>query len=181
MQMQKYFGKINLILGCMFSSKTSTLISRYKRYAIGGKKCLMIKNAMDTRYDENCVATHDLVKINAMKCLDLLELDEIVKDYDVILIDEIQFFKDADKICDKWANSGHIIEASGLNGTSDRTPFDIISKLIPLVNDITFLTAVCKQTGNDAIFTKRLVSNTDVILIGGSDIYTAVDRQTYFA
>lgn len=176
----QYSGKINLILGCMFSCKTSTLISRYKRYTLGGKKCIMIKNAMDTRYDENCITTHDLIKINAIKCFDLLELNDIIKEYDVILIDEIQFFKNADLICDKWANDGHIIEASGLNGTSDRTSFDVISKLIPLVDDITFLKAVCKQTGNDATFTKRLVDSPNVILIGGSDIYTAVDRMSYF-
>lgn len=178
--MQKYSGKINLIIGCMFSSKTSTLISRYKKYSIGGKKCIMIKNGMDTRYDENCISTHDLIKMNAIKCIDLSELDNIIKDYDVILIDEIQFFKDADQICDKWANDGHIIEASGLNGTSDRKPFDIISKLIPLAENITFLTAVCQNNGNDASFTKRLVDNKNIVLIGGTDIYTAVDRKNYF-
>lgn len=177
-----YIGKINLIIGPMFSEKTSQLIRRYKRYTIGGKKCLMVKYKGDTRYDNQMVVTHDNNKVEAVLCEYLCEVDELVNDYDVICVDEVQFYKDADILCDKWACQGKIIEACGLNGTFNRTPFDIISKLVPLVDSITYLTAICKETGGDAIFSKLIINdNTGTTeIIGGSDKYISVDRKTYF-
>ena len=178
-------GEFNLILGCMFSGKTSELIRRYNRYSIGGKKCLMIKYKNDNRYDSEMVVTHDNIKANAIVCEFLYEADEIIKDYDVICIDEVQFYKDANIFCDKWAHENKIIEACGLNGTFDRKPFPMISLLIPLAEDITFYKAICKETGNDAVYSKlnfELDSNNknNNEIIGGSEKYTAVDRKTFF-
>jgi len=178
-------GQINLILGCMFAYKTSELIRRYNRYSIGGKKCIMIKYKNDVRYDSEMVVTHDNIRVNAIVCEYLFEADKIVEAYDVICIDEVQFYKDAHIFCDKWANTGKIVEVCGLNGTFERKPFKIISKLIPLAENITFLTAICKETGNDAAYS-QLNTDTNGInektseLIGGSDKYSASDRQTYF-
>src|SRR3972149_2403345 len=120
-------GSFNLILGSMFSGKTSLLISRSNRYSLAGKKCLMIKYKNDIRYDKYKVVSHDNISIKALVCEYLMEVDHIVSNYDVILIDEIQFYKDAPIFCDKWANEGKIVEACGLNGTFDRKPFEIIS------------------------------------------------------
>ena len=178
-------GQINLILGCMFAYKTSELIRRYNRYSIGGKKCIMIKYKNDVRYDSEMVVTHDNIRVNAIVCEFLFEADKIVASYDVICIDEVQFYKDAHIFCDKWANDGKIIEVCGLNGTFERKPFKIISRLIPLAENITFLTAICKETGNDAIYSQLNTDTTGINektseLIGGSDKYSASDRQTYF-
>lgn len=178
----QYTGKINLILGPMFSGKTSLLISRYRKYLIPNKKCLMVKYNGDTRYDNNKMSTHDNIKIIAFNCD---KLKNIIKpeEYDVICIDEIQFFSDACEYCEKWANMGIIVEACGLNGTFNRRPFEIISKLVPLADNITFLTAVCKFDGNDASFTKLLssdIQNDNDILIGGAELYCAVNRKYYF-
>ena len=117
-------GKVNLIIGPMYSGKTSTLLSRFRRYSIGGKKCLLVKYEGDTRYDDEMVVTHDQTKENAIKCSYLYDIEPIINKYDVICIDEIQFYKDAHIFCDKWANLGKNIEACGLNGTFDRKPFD---------------------------------------------------------
>ena len=173
-------GGINLILGCMFSSKTSTLISRYNRYSIGGKKCIMIKYKNDVRYDPFRVVTHDGIKVEAIVCNLLAEVDTKIQNYDVICVDEVQFYKDADIYLDKWANDGKIIEACGLNGDYNRKPFDVISQLIPKVENITFLKAICKNNGNDAVFSKRLINSNKQELIGGENIYEAVDRETFF-
>jgi len=184
-----YNGKINLILGCMYSGKTSELLRRYQRHTFGGKKCLMIKYKNDTRYDkENMVVTHDGIKIQGIICEFLYEANKYVINYNVICIDEIQFYKDAHIFCDIWANFGIIIEACGLSGTFNRTQFPIISKLIPLAENITFLKAVCKDTGDDATYTNIISIPSDNInidisnneLIGGIEKYNAVDRKTYF-
>ena len=181
--MQRNNGQINLIIGCMFSGKTSLLINRYNRYTIGNKKCLMIKFQRDTRYDEFQVITHDGISINAVKCEYLYELDDIVNNYNVICIDEIQFYKDAHIMCDKWANQGLIINACGLSGDFNREPFPVVSKLIAIADDIVHTKAICRTTGADAVYSKLIKcsdgTNSEE-LIGGSDMYTAVDRQTYF-
>ena len=188
--MNKTGGQINLIIGCMFSGKTSLLINRYNRYTIGNKKCLMVKFKRDTRYDAYQVITHDGLAINAIRCEYLYELDDMVTKYDVICIDEIQFYKDAHIMCDKWANQGLIINACGLSGDFNRKPFPVVSKLISLADDITHTKAVCKITGSDAIYSKLTEinnTNNEVIaldhsqeLIGGADIYSAANRISFF-
>ena len=180
--MNTYSGSINLILGPMFSSKTSELIRQYKRNILGGKKCIMIKYANDTRYSKNEVITHDGISVTAFNCKKLEEVDKIVFDYDVICIDEIQFYSDGDIYCDKWANMGKNVYACGLNGTFKRTEFPVISKLLPLVENIIFLKAVCKENGNDAVYSKLNmdITNDNIEIIGGSEKYSAVDRKTFF-
>jgi thymidine kinase len=169
----------------MFSGKTSELIRRYNRYKIGGKKCLMIKYKNDDRYDSEMVVTHDNIKVNAIVCEYLYEADNQIHKYDVICIDEVQFYKDANIFCDKWANDGKIVEACGLNGTFNRTPFPMISLLLPLAEDIVFFKAICRETGEDAVYSKLNMdldssneNNTEII--GGSEKYDSVDRKTFF-
>lgn len=173
-------GSLNLIIGPMFSGKTSTLISKYDRYRIAGKKCIMIKYIDDNRYEKDNVVTHNGIKVEAISCRYLSEVNDIIKNYDVICIDEVQFYKDAHIVCDRWANDGYIVIASGLNGNYRREPFEIISKLIPIVEDIIYLKAICIETGGDAHYSKINTKDTEEIVIGGSDKYSAVDRITYF-
>ena len=178
-------GQFNLILGPMFAEKSTQLIRRYNRYTIGDKKCIMIKYKNDDRYDQKMVVTHDNIKVDAIVCQYLFEADLIVKEYDVICIDEVQFYKDAHIFCDKWANENKIVEACGLNGTFNRKPFPIISLLIPLAENITYLTAICKETGNDAAYSQlhdnvKGITKETIELIGGIGMYSASDRQTYF-
>jgi thymidine kinase len=177
-----YDGKLHLILGCMWSEKTTSLIRQYNRYTLGGNKCLMIKYSKDTRYDESSVTTHNGVKVPALPCTYLYEADHLVNNYDVICIDEVQFYKDGHIFCDKWCNSGLTVIACGLNGTFNRTQWPVISRLIPLTENITFVTAVCKETGNDAVYSNinMVPTNGETEIIGGSELYNAVDRLTYF-
>lgn len=180
---RKFNGKLRLILGPMFSEKSTELLSRHRRYRIAGRKCFLIKYYKDDRYGNgDVIITHDGVKsdVEVYRCRHLGDADLNIGYYDVICIDEIQFFDDADIYCEKWANMGLIVEVSGLNGKYDRKPFEIISKLIPLADDITYKNAICKKTGELAPFTKRLIESKDDIIIGSNDIYEAVDRHTYF-
>lgn len=178
----QFGGSINLVLGNMFSGKTTELVKRYKRYILSGKSCIMIKYINDIRYDENMVVTHDNIKIEAIPCTLLSEVNEIVKKYDVVCIDEVQFYADAHIFCDKWANQGKIVEASGLSGTFNRTPFYVVSRLIPLAETLVMLDAICVQTGKRGSFTKLTVENITggIEIIGGADKYLPVDRKTYF-
>lgn len=174
-------GKLSLILGPMFSGKSTILLTRYRRYQIAGKKCLLIKYAKDTRYSnsEEMLVTHDQVSYKATSCHKLEEVHQLIQDYDVICIDEIQFYADAHIYCDQWANAGKIVEVCGLNGDYRRKPFEQISLLIPLADDISYITAICKATGRDASFTMRLSNEKEQEVIGSTDKYQAVSRECY--
>jgi thymidine kinase len=175
-------GKLNLIIGPMFSGKSTLLLSRYRRYKIAGKNCLLIKYAKDDRYDSNeaTIVTHDKISYRAIACLRLADLDQYINDFDVICIDEIQFYPDAAIYCDKWANRGKIIEVSGLSGDYKRKPFEQISLLIPLADDIEHVKAVCRASGLDAPFSKRISKEEEQEVIGGEDKYMAVSRGIFF-
>ena len=85
---------IRLIFGPMGSSKTTTLILAIRRYIQEGKRVVIIKHAGDTRYSVNNVCSHDDIKHEAIACKYLYELDNLLNEYDVIGIDEGQFFPD---------------------------------------------------------------------------------------
>lgn len=174
-------GMIRLYIGPMFSGKTSALIDAYQRHTIGQKKCLLINHASDNRYSDVNVVTHDGRQIAShVKCENLYVVDDIAPQYQVICIDEIQFFEDAPIFCDKWANQGIIVEASGLCGTYTRSEFPVISKLIPLAEEVYKKSAVCRETGKDAQFTYRTSNDVGTVVIGGLDKYKPVDRKTFF-
>lgn len=167
---------INLICGPMYSGKTSELCRRYKRYKLAGKKCILVKYQKDDRYNKKKISTHDNNNYEAISCILLNNIENIIKEYEVICIDEIQFYKDAMIYCDKWANNGKIIEVCGLNGDFRREPFEQISLLIPKVENITFLTAIDEKNGIEASFTKRITNSQETELIGGKETYIASSR-----
>jgi len=178
----QYSGKINLILGPMYSGKTTELLRLYNRYFLAGKSCLLIKHTDDNRYDSEYVVTHDNQKYKAVstKLLSDIKGTKLVDKIEVICIDEIQFYEDSAEVCDFWANSGKIVIASGLNGNFKREPFIQISKLIPKVEKLTFLTAICTRTGKKASFSKRITDEKEVKVIGGANKYIATSRKSYF-
>ena len=175
-------GKLNLIIGPMFSGKSTLLLTRYRRYKIAGINCLLIKYAKDNRYERNesMIVTHDKLSYRAVACIRLADLDQYINNFDVICIDEIQFYPDAAAYCDKWANRGKIVEACGLSGDYRRKPFEQISQLIPMADDVEHVKAVCRESGLDAPFSKRISAEEEQEVIGGEDKYMAVSRGIFF-
>jgi thymidine kinase len=171
---------LNLILGPMYSGKTSLLISRFERYSLGGKRCLVIKYGNDKRYNEEHVCTHNEIKLKAIQTLLLGTISSLIENYDVILIDEIQFYDDAASVCDEWANQKKTVECYGLNGDFRRQPFEQISLLIPKADKIQHLTAIDRKSGNEAPFTFRTNDDQQQELIGGKGLYVAVSRGSYY-
>jgi len=87
-------GSIEMIIGPMFAGKSTELLRRVRRLEIAGRKCLHIKYVADTRYDAECITTHDNNKIKAVCVKTLAEIGDKWKNYDVIGVDEGQFFTD---------------------------------------------------------------------------------------
>ncbi|RNA40085.1 Thymidine cytosolic [Brachionus plicatilis] len=176
-------GQIQLILGPMFSGKTTELIRRMRRYETANHKCMVIKYEKDNRYDDtDAISTHDKHMYSAnVKTSCLLDQEFSALKYSVIGIDEGQFYKDVVEFCEKMANMGKIVIVAALDGTYQRKGFGSILELVPLAESIVKLTAVCMYCYNDAAFTKRKGNETQIELIGGKESYLAVCRTCYFA
>ncbi|CAK4076790.1 unnamed protein product [Aphanomyces euteiches] len=173
-------GELQLIIGPMFSGKSTELIRRMRRYQHAQLKCLVVKSQIDDRYtNEALVSTHDRQMMKANPLRTLAEMGEEYLNYDVIGIDEGQFFSDLNTFCDQAANSGKIVIVAALDGTFERKPFQHVCNLIPQAESVTKLSAVCAICGSDAAFTRRLVSSTAVELVGGSESYQPVCRNCF--
>ena len=107
------------------------------------------------------------------------------KHFDVVAIDEGQFFPDIDVYCEKLANHGCTVLVAGLDGTYQREAFGKILELVPRAESITKLSAVCCHCGKDAAFSARtidagLVEDGDGVTdVGGKDKYLALCRECY--
>ena len=182
---------LDLIIGPMFSGKTTELIRRLTKFASIGKKCLYINSSIDTREKKNFSSHNpmitDLYNIHSMKVHNIGNiLSDGIHDYDIIGIDESQLFGD-----NLLKNILNIVETqhkhvivSGLNGDFQRNKFGSILDLIPFCDNITKLSAYCsicsyKGIINDAHFSKRKdLSITDVIEISYTS-YMPVCRKCY--
>lgn len=180
-------GYLSLVIGCMFSQKTTELLRRIRRYKSIGYKVLVINFIDDTRYGEECIASHDK-EIEKAICVQFLKsVDEIVRsgDYNVIAIDEGQFFKDLHEYVTKWADELHVhIVISGLDGTSERTPFGDMLRLIPHAEEVERLSAFCSvcRDGTVAIFSKYFgesPKDENGVAIGGAEAYQPVCRKHF--
>ena len=191
-------GKIELIFGPMFSGKSTELHRRIRRHKIAGRSVLLVKYKDDTRYAHICGSnanvTHDYQSLPAHSARELMgNVDNIAHNYDVIGIDEGQFFGDVVEFCDRWANKGKVVICAALDGTYEREMFNDILKLVPMAESVDKLTSVCAMCSKDASFTLRCYNNSKdsgegkedeeepVELIGGAEMYKAACRKCYFA
>ncbi|KFM57705.1 Thymidine kinase, cytosolic, partial [Stegodyphus mimosarum] len=172
-------GHIQVIFGPMFSGKTTELIRRLKRYQIANHQCLIIKYSQDSRYSDTGIATHDRQILDAVSTTVLSDLRNAAMNYSVIGIDEGQFFPDTVSFAEEMANNGKIIIIAALDGTYQRKGFGNIIDLIPLAESVIKLTAVCMLCFQDASYTKRIGSEKQIEIIGGTDKYMAVCRSCY--
>jgi len=190
--MNNKLGNIQLILGCMFSGKTSELIRRIKRYNSIQKKILFVNYIEDTRYNdknnennennENNIYTHDKIGCEGIYLDKLNSLIDKVFLYDVFVINEGQFFEDIYNItielCEKY---GKDVLICGLDGDFKRQTFKYnLLNLIPYADTVEILTAYCSICKDEtpARFSKRITNETQQKVIGISN-YIPVCRKHY--
>lgn len=178
-------GKIEIILGCMFSGKSTELLRRISRYSAINSPTLLINSTKDTRTGKS-IKTHDNNVKQALKLDNLMELFHeknyhLYKSTKVIGIDESQFFPDLLEFVEKSEIDDKIIIIAGLDGDSNRKPFGQILSCIPLCDDVVKLKAMdmISKDGTPAIFSKRINSSSEQICIGAKNKYVAVSRKNY--
>jgi thymidine kinase len=187
---------LKLVLGCMFSSKTTYLISEINRYKHITDKILVVNNILDKdRYNDTIsfsfLKTHDEIK----KCPAIMinTLSELKENHfykqkyeyaEIIVIDEGQFFSDLyffikDELFTKTNKKMFIV--AGLSGDYKMEPIGDMIKLVPLADEIKKLSAYCIycKDGTLASFTCKLSDDTSQILVGASTIYSPCCRYHY--
>jgi thymidine kinase len=177
-------GYLELIIGPMYAGKSTELIRIINRYKCLEKKILVINHTFNNRYGSSGLTTHNKEIFD--QCLIVSKLgtieDNSLKDIDVIIIEELQFFEDAYDIIIDWCDiRGKIVIAAGLDGDFKRNPFGDVLRLIPHAEKITKLSALCKKCGDGTLahFSKRIVNDNETTLVGSDDIYEAVCRRHY--
>lgn len=165
-------GHLKLILGCMFAGKTTELL-RHARDA-KGFRVLLINHSTDTRYGENCIKTHDGDFEYSTSVEYLRNVN--IQNYQVIIIDEGQFFSDLFEYVTMWADTLDVkIVVAGLSGNSQREPFGDILRLIPHAEEIQQLFAKCSLCDDRALYSKFI--GTGLPGVGGAESYRQVCRM----
>lgn len=167
---------ISLIIGPMFSGKTTELLRRLNRSKIAGKKVILLRPKIDTRGK----LTHDNLTTNGIKEIFLTEINpDDFLDFDVIGIDEGQFFKNLSKSANDLANKGKNVIIAGLDATSELEPFEEIINCIPFSEEVVKLSAICSFCGSEYGSFTHFKSGTkkEKVIVGGSDLYNAICRE----
>lgn len=189
-------GYLEIILGPMFSGKTTQTIQIYNKYKYIGKRVFVINYAGDKRYDDFMLSSHDQIKIPCVFVEDLavlwdknnkllcneMRIDSFnLKQSDVVIINEGQFFPDILEIVLEMVEKyNKKVFICGLDGDYKRQKFGNLLDLIPFSDKITKLNSLCSRckNGNPAIFTHRCSKEHEQIVIG-VDNYKPLCRKCY--
>ena len=125
------------------------------------------------------MATHDKTMIEAVPCSTMGEVGNLLDNYDIIGVDEGQFFSDIVEESERLAMAGKTVIIAALDGTFQRKAFGRCLELVPLAEKVTKLVSVCHVCKGDAHFTRRITESTEIELIGGTDLYQAVCRKCF--
>lgn len=173
-------GSSTVIIGPMFAGKTSRVISIAEKFKLANYRCVIIKYDKDTRYSVDTVITHKGVSTHIPVVSTGLLCDVDCTEYDVIGIDEGQFYKDIIEFVRLMVQQGKIVVTAYLDSTFEMKPFGPIGELIAMSEYVEKLSAVCMNCrSREAHFSQRIVSSTVVEDIGGAEKYHAVCRNCF--
>lgn len=171
-------GWIEVICGSMFSGKTEELIRRLKRVEIANLKAEIFKPAVDIRYDEVKIVSHDENKIQSTPVSNSQTILMLADNVDVVGIDEAQFFDDQiTAVCEKLALKGIRVIVAGLDMDYRGKPFGQMPNLLAIADYITKLHAICMKCGNIANVSYRKVAGGGQLLLGEKDLYEPRCRE----
>ena len=173
-------GRIEVVCGSMFSGKTEELIRRLKRAKFAHQKVEIFKPALDTRYSDVEVVSHDSNHITSTPIESSASMLLLADDVDVVGIDEAQFF-DADlvNVCEELARRGTRIIIAGLDMDFKCQPFGPMPALMAIADEVTKVHAICVRCGNLAYVSHRLVEGDKQVLLGEKAEYEPLCRECY--
>ena len=178
---KEQFGWIEVICGSMFSGKTEELIRRLKRAQLANKKIEVFKPAIDNRYDDQMITSHDSNQIPSTCVSAAANILILANDCQVIGIDEAQFFdEEIVEVCNNLANRGIRVIIAGLDMDYQGNPFGPMPALMATAEYVTKVHAICAQTGNLASYSHRKSDIEDLIVLGEKNEYEPLSRAAFY-
>lgn len=173
-------GRVEVICGSMFSGKTEELIRRLKRARIARQRVMIFKPQIDTRYSEMNVVSHDHNSIQSTPVNDTQTILKQSVNYDVVGIDEAQFFDHSlVDVCNKLAYNGIRVIVAGLDMDFKGVPFGPMPDLCAIADEVTKVHAICVRCGTLAYASHRLVRNDSRVMLGEKAEYEPLCRECY--
>lgn len=173
-------GRIEVVCGSMFSGKTEELIRRLKRAKIARQRVIIFKPVLDTRYSDKDVVSHDHNSIHSIPVDTSAAIASQAKGYDVIGIDEAQFFDEGLlNVCNLLAYQGVRVIIAGLDMDFQGQPFGPIPALLAVADEVTKVHAICVKCGNLAYASHRLVKNSSQVMLGEKTEYEPLCRECF--
>lgn len=174
------FGWIEVVCGGMFSGKTEELIRRAKRAHIAGQKVVVVKPALDKRYSEDEVVSHNETALPSILVDTADQIVLLTGDARVVCIDEAQFFDDrVVDVANSLANDGKRVIVAGLDMDFTGKPFGPMPYLLAIAEYVTKLHAVCAESGTMAHYSQRVVEKEGQVLVGEYDAYEPRARHCF--
>ncbi len=178
---KEQFGWIEVICGSMFSGKTEELIRRLRRAQFAKQRVEIFKPAVDTRYDQENVVSHQGNEIRSTPVPAAANIRILADGCDVIGIDEAQFFDDEIvTVCNDLANAGIRVIVAGLDMDFKGQPFGPMPALMATAEYVTKVHAVCTRTGNLAHYSFRKAANDNLVMLGETNEYEPLSRAAYY-
>ncbi len=173
-------GRIEVVCGSMFSGKTEELIRRLKRAKFAKQRVEIFKPAIDVRYSEQDVVSHDQNSIPSTPIDSSASILLLAGDIDVVGIDEAQFFDNGlVDVCNTLANRGVRVIVAGLDMDFKGVPFGPMPGLCAVADEVTKVHAICVKCGALAYVSHRLVKNDRRVLLGETQEYEPLCRDCY--
>jgi thymidine kinase len=175
-------GWIEVICGSMFSGKTEELIRRLKRAQLAKQKVEIFKPAIDTRYHEIKVVSHDANEIHSTPVPSAAAILPLAGSVDVVGIDEAQFFDEGIlEVCNHLADNGIRVIVAGLDMDYMGKPFGPVPALMAAAEYVTKVHAICMRCGNLANHSFRKVEHKELVVLGETEHYEALCRDCFNA
>lgn len=176
----KKAGSIEVICGSMFSGKTEELIRRLKRAQFANQKVEIYKPAIDVRYSDDQVVSHDSHSIPSTPIDTPASMLLLSSDVDVVGIDEAQFFDDTIvEVAQALANRGIRVIIAGLDTDFAGKPFGPMPALMAVAEDVQKVHAICVKCGSPANNSHRLSKDASLVVLGEKDVYEPLCRHCY--
>ena len=173
-------GRIEVVCGSMFSGKTEELIRRLRRAQFAKQHVEIFKPAIDTRYSDEEVVSHDHNAIPSTPIDSSASILLLSSNIDVVGIDEAQFFDDGlVGVCNELANRGIRVIIAGLDMDYKGIPFGPMPALCAIADDVTKVHAICVRCGALAYVSHRKVQNDKRVLLGETQEYEPLCRECY--
>jgi len=173
-------GTIEVVCGSMFSGKTEELIRRMKRAQFAKQRVEIFKPAIDVRYSETEVVSHNRNAIPSTPVDSSASILLLTSDVDVVGIDEAQFFDmGIVDVCRELSKRGIRVIVAGLDMDFKGTPFGPMPALLAIADDVFKAHAICVRCGNLATFSHRLVHSSKQVLLGETENYEPLCRKCY--